>query len=108
MLQRGLKGSNPLMGLSFWRTDIIAADALSGQFLWSGVSPRSWRVAADAHNRCCSGRSDSRSVSVRGIARHAAEAQSSAAWPPPSTLGALTKSLSFAGLGRPDCFKEAT
>jgi GNAT superfamily N-acetyltransferase len=30
MLQRGLKGSNPLMGLSFWRNGIIAADAADG------------------------------------------------------------------------------
>jgi hypothetical protein len=51
MLQRGLSRSNPLMGLSFWRTGIIAADALSGQFLWSGVSLRSWDVAADAATR---------------------------------------------------------
>ena len=52
MLQRGLISSNPLMGLSFWRSGIIAADAHSGQFLWSGVSARPWDVAADRLAAC--------------------------------------------------------
>ena len=30
MLQRGLDGSKPLMGLSFWRSGIIAAEMADG------------------------------------------------------------------------------
>jgi len=30
MLQRGLDGSKPLMGLSFWRSGIIAAETADG------------------------------------------------------------------------------
>ena len=29
-MQRGLEGSNPPMGLSFWRTGVIAADTADG------------------------------------------------------------------------------
>jgi hypothetical protein len=48
MLQRGLEGSNPLMGLSFWRSSIIIAETADGAVSLVG----SERPPME----CCSGR----------------------------------------------------
>jgi hypothetical protein len=48
MLQRGLDGSKPLMGLSFWRSGIIAAETADGAVSLVG----SERPPME----CCSGR----------------------------------------------------
>jgi len=52
MLQRGLSRSNPLMGLSFWRTGIIAAETADGAVsLVGSARSRAWAVAADRFAR---------------------------------------------------------
>ena len=51
MLQRGLKGSKPLMGLSFWRSGIIAAEMADGAVSLVGSERRPWNVAADRFAR---------------------------------------------------------
>jgi hypothetical protein len=69
MLQRGLEGSSPLMGLSFWRTGIIAAETADGavSLVGSERPPMEW----------CSGRRCARKIVgfLKGIDRALAAAE---------------------------------